>query len=193
MKNKNEETVKKGGHQVITPEPPNDPIGGKWGTAVPSKNQQNNEGWEKKFKKTFLKKVEKEGCQAFSELCGIKDENGKFKCQYCQYWNGQDRYIKKYVFDEKEVKEYIRQQRQEAVEEYREEMSKQARPVIVKVDKQYIDKACEKAVRKFAEDVGRYLRMDWERVKKWNRSANSYNIEDSLNSLKTALEVYEGK
>jgi len=42
-----------------------------------------------------IKKEEKiyhEGCQAFSDICGKKDENGKYICDYCRRWRGQDRY-----------------------------------------------------------------------------------------------------
>ena len=39
------------------------------------------------------KMVSKEGCQAFSENCGKKDENDKFICEYCRRWNGQQREV----------------------------------------------------------------------------------------------------
>ena len=36
---------------------------------------------------------DKEGCQAFSDICGKKDQEGKFLCKYCQSWNGQQREV----------------------------------------------------------------------------------------------------
>jgi hypothetical protein len=32
-----------------------------------------------------------EGCQAFTDKCGKKDKKGRFICEYCRMWNGQDR------------------------------------------------------------------------------------------------------
>lgn len=47
----------------------------------------------KPFEEAVLGEQWKEGCQAFSDECGKKDEAGKFICQYCRRWFGQDRYI----------------------------------------------------------------------------------------------------
>ena len=38
------------------------------------------------------KEIHKDGCQAFSDICGKKDENGEYICKYCKRWGGQDRY-----------------------------------------------------------------------------------------------------
>lgn len=137
------------------------------------KNQQNNEEWEQRFDDEFV-----------------------FKIHSIDYETWLENNKKELLATPIKVKEFIRQQRQEAYEEYKKQSKNNLIVELVYdegLGKEIIEEARKQAVREFAEDVGRYLRMDWERVKKWNRSANSYNIEDSLNSLKTALEVYEGK
>jgi len=40
---------------------------------------------------------DKEGCQAFSDICGKKDKDGKWLCGYCRRWNGQQRIVKRYL------------------------------------------------------------------------------------------------
>lgn len=37
----------------------------------------------------YLKNIE--GCQAGSDICGLKNKKGEFICIHCERWNGQDR------------------------------------------------------------------------------------------------------
>jgi hypothetical protein len=78
-------------------------------TTYSNTEPEKQEEWRERFRKEMEEDRDIEGCQAFTKKCGKRDKDGKFKCEYCQRWGGQQRVEQKVVLTLEKVEDFISQ------------------------------------------------------------------------------------
>lgn len=63
----------------------------------------------------YLKNIE--GCQAGSDICGLKNKKGEFICIHCERWNGQDRDVPAVSITPEELRDLHKQSLKQFIDE----------------------------------------------------------------------------